>query len=125
MNFRVEPYNNTTYKYDPIYNAYVIDTNYRTSMPTEVGQEFLKRACYYLNINIRARDFAGTNCSVNNTQSMYKCPFSSSTTGEVSIDITRLDGTMYTTSEEDSRSFDTCLNAWAGGLLVAVADWFV
>ena len=48
--FQVGGDNSTNFKYDPIYNSYIVDTTYRsnTVMPYEEAANFLKKACYFM-----------------------------------------------------------------------------
>jgi len=99
MTYNVGADNNSKYKYDSIYNSYVVDTTYRsnTVMPYEEAEIFLKKACYFK--RYKKTDSKGT---VTERNDNYICPKEG--TAEYSMAISCLASTDIIVEQHDWKS---------------------
>jgi len=114
--FRVGGDNNTNFKYDPIYNSYVIDTTYRsnTVMPYEEAANFLKKVCYFMKYKRTS-----PNGSTVEEWNKYFCPTGGAQGvggDDYEMLISCLPSTDIMISKQDSRSctsglFQTCTDS--------------
>jgi hypothetical protein len=86
---------NTNFRYDPIYNSYVVDTTYtsNTVMPYAEAVNFLTKACRFDRFLVLHGD-TRYNYTTSSRRDRYICP---KPTGEYEMPITLLDNTQYKT----------------------------
>ena len=104
--FQVGGDNSVNFKYDPIYNSYVVDTAYKSK--SIIQEEFinhLKLACVYNTLTKEYYDLLGWRKCSEEIHNRYICPNTSG--GHAYAPIEQLAGTLYYSSQTE-RSNTVC-----------------
>ena len=108
--FQVGDAVNTNFTYDPIYNAYVVDTTYKsnTVMPYAEAVNFLTKGCVFDRYRVQHGD-EKRRYTTSSRKDRYICP---TPTGTYEIPITLIDNTEYKTCSTLMIPSDVRENTW-------------